>query len=136
MKDILLDEVPKELIEKRDSLKQEAKAMEKDFSKVKNKYDSTRYSLFSANVDIAKAQVEEVLNMNFWAFHDCIMDDKELNTKLTLERYYLAIVKSIGKELLLLNFLQHDGNTFINKSELPRTFEEMVKYLHNIEYDF
>ena len=129
-------EVPKELIEKRDSLKQEAKAMEKNFHEAEKEFNSTRYNLFSVNVDIAKLELEEVLNMDFWAFHNSIMEDRELDTNATFKEHYLAIVRSIGKELLLLNFLQNDGSTFINKNEVPLTFEDMVKYLHEVEYDF
>ena len=129
-------EVPRELIEKRDSLKQEAKAMEKNFHEAEKEFNSTRYNLFSVNVDIAKLELEEVLNMDFWAFHNSIMEDRELDTNATFKEHYLAIVRSIGKELLLLNFLQNDGSTFINKSEVPLTFEDMVKYLHEVEYDF
>ena len=129
-------EVPRELIEKRDSLKQEAKAMEKNFHEAEKEFNSTRYNLFSVNVDIAKLELEEVLNMDYWDFHNSIMENRELDTNATFKEYYLAIVRSIGKELLLLDFLQNDGSTFINKNEVPLTFEDMVKYLHKVEYDF
>lgn len=129
-------EVPKELIEKRDSLKQESKAMENKYHEVEREFNSTRYNLFSVNVDIAKLELEEVLNMDYWDFHNSIMENRELDTNATFKEYYLAIVRSIGKELLLLDFLQNDGSTFINKNEVPLTFEDMVKYLHEVEYDF
>lgn len=136
MYDLTFKEEPKDLAKKRDSLKEETKAKYDNYIKQDREFKATRTELFNANVDIAKVQVEEVLNMEYWAFHDRIMENEELNTKRTLELYYLAIVRSIGKELLLLNFLQNDGSTFISSSELPRTFEDMVKYLHDIENDF
>ena len=131
--DITVKKIPKEMIKKANSLREEHRTIEDDYINAKNKFEESRANFINSFVDIAKYQVEDAIAKDFELFYMDILEDRSINLEETLENYYLNTVRSVRNEIVFLNKLLTE--TPLKEKALPKDIKTLNEYLLEWELD-